>query len=435
MKEKIMEKIRNFFCKNLLLKIAAVLLSFSLWFIVATVDDPVDQKRFQNIKVNFVNTEFLDDQNRVFEILDETDVLKTVTFDAPKSVRDVIQPSDIIAEADLENITVTNTVEIRFSCPKYGVQVQNISGNIEYAKLNIEEKERKWLSIEAKTIGQVADGYVVGRVILGQNRLEIQGPKSAINQVKKAQVEINVADITEDISTSVQVKLLDENGQEVKRASVVKNIDTVMVEVTVLSTKEIPVYYEAGGEPADGYLLTGEIKAPIDSVVLAGPSKTLKNLNAIYIRDDILNVDDATKDVEITFDLRDRLPTGLSLADPSFEGVTTVTVGVEKVASKSLHLPQDNIRVEGMPEGVNYEWFDAAPFLVEVSGLNANVSVMTDRTTLGWIDVEKYMKESGNKVLEPGNIYTIPIEVNLLDKVKIDNEPKAIIRILEPEMD
>ncbi len=116
MKGKIGSKIRSILFSHWLLKIMSLLLAFALWFLVISTNDPVDEKRFQNIRVNLLNTELLTENGQVYEVLDNTDVLRNVTFDAPNSVRREIQSSDIIAEADLTNLTVTNTVEIKFSC-------------------------------------------------------------------------------------------------------------------------------------------------------------------------------------------------------------------------------------------------------------------------------------------------------------------------------
>ena len=99
---------------NWVLKLASLTIAFILWFIVITIDNPVDSKTFQNIKINFLNTESLEEKNMIYEVLDGTDTLRSVTFDAPKTIRDEINASDIIAEADFNDITVNNTIAIKF---------------------------------------------------------------------------------------------------------------------------------------------------------------------------------------------------------------------------------------------------------------------------------------------------------------------------------
>ena len=219
MKGKIGSIIRSIFFSHWLLKIMSLLLAFTLWFVVISTNDPVDEKRFQNIKVNLLNTELLTENGQVYEVLDNTDLLRVVTFDAPNSVRREIQSSDIIAEADLTNLTVTNTVEIKFYCPKYGDKVQNISGNIEYVKLNIEKKAQKTINIIVNPIGEVDENCAIGEISPDRNRLEIQGPESVISQIDRAEVDVDVKGITGTIKASGDIKLLDKYGNEVHKTS------------------------------------------------------------------------------------------------------------------------------------------------------------------------------------------------------------------------
>ena len=128
------QKLKKLFLDNWGLKLISLVLAFILWFVVISIDDPVKNKTLTNIKVNLINTEELEEKGMVWEILDGTDILRTVSFDAPLSVREVIEPSDIIAQADLGEITVADTVAIEFLCPKYSGQVTNISGNISNIK-------------------------------------------------------------------------------------------------------------------------------------------------------------------------------------------------------------------------------------------------------------------------------------------------------------
>ena len=118
---------------NWVLKLASLMIAFTLWFVVITVDDPVKEKTFNNIKVNLINTEQLAEIGKVYEILDGTNMLRSVTFEAPNSILKEIEAEDIIAEADFDNMTDIYTIPIEFSCPKYSRDVTNIEGNSSFA--------------------------------------------------------------------------------------------------------------------------------------------------------------------------------------------------------------------------------------------------------------------------------------------------------------
>ena len=57
--------------RNLGLKLASLLLAFVLWFLVAQIYDPKDTVTFNNIQVRLINTELLDEEGKVYEVLDK----------------------------------------------------------------------------------------------------------------------------------------------------------------------------------------------------------------------------------------------------------------------------------------------------------------------------------------------------------------------------
>lgn len=425
MKGKIGSKIRSIFFSHWLLKIMSLLLAFALWFLVISTNDPVDEKRFQNIKVNLLNTELLTDNGQVYEVLDNTDILRNVTFDAPNSVRREIQSSDIIAEADLTNLTVTNTVEIKFSCPKYGDKVQNISGNIEYVKLNIEKKERKTINIGVKTVGNVEEGYIIGDTSPDRNRLEIQGPESAIAEIVKAEVEVDVTGITGTSTALGTIKLLDRDGNEVNRASVSKNLDTVNITVEMWETKEIPVIYGYTGIVAEGYEDTGEIEGSIATVKVAGPSDLLKNVIQMEVNEEDVNITGETQDYETSVQLKNYLPKGVYFAEDGFKDLATVKVFIEKIEYKRISLRSENIQIINVPEDVTCEIIGSSPLGVE--GRSGYLALLQESSLSGVVDVGAWIESTNpNQPLEGD--YSLQVNVSLLPEQRKVSSPSVTLR-------
>lgn len=428
MKGKAGSKIRSIFFSHWLLKIMSLLLAFVLWFVVISTNDPVDEKRFQNIKVNLLNTELLTDNGQVYEVLDNTDVLRTVTFDAPVSVRREIQSSDIIAEADLSNLTVTNTVEIRFSCPKYGDQVQNISGNIEFVKLNIEKKTRKTVSIEVVTVGSVAEGYIEGPSSLDRNRVEIQGPESVINQIVRAEVEVDVNGITRNSNASGNIRLLDAGGNEIVKDSVSKNIDTVTATVEVWNIKEIPVVYEYSGTLAENCQAADTVEATVNTVRVTGPTAVLSGVTQLAVDPEDINITGSVKDFETVVHLKDYLPKGIYFAEENFDDTSQVRVAIEEIIEKTISLQVDNIQIINVPEGVNCEVvgnISSAPLVAR--GLTGYMALLQPSTLQGVVDVGAWI-ESSNPPQPLEGDFSLPINVSLLPEQEKVRTPAITLR-------
>lgn len=433
MKGKIGSKIRSIFLSHWLLKIMSLLLAFALWFVVISTNDPVDEKRFQNIKVSLLNTDLLAENGQVYEILDNTDVLRTVTFDAPRSVRNNIQPEDIIAVADLTNLTVTNTVEIRFSCPKYGDQVQNISGNIEYVKLNIEKETRKTVNIIWNVIGSVEEGYMVGPINLDRNRLEIQGPESAINEISHAEVDVDVTGITGVSTASARIRLVDESGNVVSRASVTQNLDTVNSTVEVWDTKEVPVVYNYLGTLAEDCQVTG-METSVEKVKIAGATELLNTVSQLMVDGEDLNVTGADEDYTAVLHLSSYLPKGIYFAEENFDDTAQVKILIEKAEEKKIPLRAENIQIINVPEGVTCEIVGSTSTPLVAKGLAGYMALLQSSTLSGVVDVGKWM-ENSNLSQPPEGEFSLPVEVSLLEEQEKISTPVIVLRFTPMQED
>ena len=420
------QKIKKLFLDNWGLKLISLLLAFLLWFVVISIDDPVKNKTLTNIKVNLINTEELEEKGMVWEILDGTDVLRTVSFDAPLSVREVIESSDIIAQADLSEITVADTVAIEFLCPKYSGQITNISGNISNVKLQIESKVTKWIDIKPVLVGTLQEGCIIGNTTLEQNRLEIAGPQSKISQVTEAIVEINVAGAGPgELSAKVDIHLLDAQGNEITYANVTKNTNAIMTTVEVHATEEIPVEYQYMGEPAEGYLETGVFEATPQTVRIAGTTGALNRINKIVVSKSEVDITGATGNLEQVIDLKNYLPNTVYFADSSFDGKAYVTVYVEPIAEKKISLAKEKVTIVNVPEGYTAIFPENINMpTATLYGLQEKLNAMG--TLGGTVDVAAWMENQAMEEIVPG-LHAVPVEVNVPESFEMTEEVSVYI--------
>lgn len=404
-------RVREKLLANWGLKLVSLTVAFILWFVVASTQDPVDDKTLYNIKVNMINTHVLEEKGMVYEVLNGTDVLKSVTVEAPKSVRDAIVAGDIVAEANFEYLTHSDTVPIEFSCPKYAGKVGDISANNASVKLSIEDEVVKYLDIKSNVIGEVADDFMIGRITLDQNRLEISGPASKVAQIRKAVVDVNVADVANDISTKGNIYLLDSDGNELNYESIQKNVDSVRVEVEILGIKEVFVEYSVSGEVAEGYKVASNVTSNVKRVRIAGDSTLISTVNKIVVPAEEMDITGATETVKRTLNLRDYLPQGVVFADEDFDSKAVVSVMVEAVQEKTLNVPAKNIQFTKLPEAMKASAMDEEVELI-VSGLKKDIDSLNEETIIGTIEVTTWMEERGINKLNPGT-YKMPVRFTL----------------------
>ncbi len=418
------------------LKLASVVFAAVLWFLITNINDPVITRPFSDVQVTLKNTSLITENGEVYEVLDNTNVISTVKVSAPRTVMDTISKENIVATADVADMTSNGTIAISLTTNRYSNEIESITGSIDTVKLSVEKKATKTLAITATTSGTLEDGYVVGSVSTEQNLLRISGPESVVNTVKTASVDVDVTSFTSNIGTDADIKLYDEEGNVVSEDNLTLNISSVRVNVTILATKRVPIVYTITGTPASGYQLTGAIDSTPEDVLIAGRSSALSEVDFIGVTDALLNVQGLTENLETTIDLSDYLPSNIIFGDSDFNGVVSVVVHIEPTVSKEISLNIEDFTISNVPEGYkvsvvtdeedtsnNYQ-------TVYVYGLQAAVDLASENNVTGNIDMTEFMESRELDNLALGT-YSTSVDLSLPDGVTTTDSISVDILIEE----
>ena len=426
---------KNKILNNWGLKLASLLFAFMLWLIVINITDPQKEQPFKNIPVKLINAEVLTDEGLVYEVLDETDVIDTVTVYAPRTIIEELEAGDLVAEADIKDLTVANTVPIKIRSNRYNDKITNIKSSIDNVRLNIEEEKTVRLVLKTSTVGTVADGYLVGNSTADQNLLIVSGPESIVSRITRAAAEVDVTGSTSNIATYAEVKLYDEEGEEIKEKSLKKNFSTVRVSVEILATKEVPLSFNIMGEPAPGYIVSGEITSNVETVLISGSTNLLNGIDSIEIPAEALNVTDQNSDLVVYLDIQEYLPAYTALADSEFSGRVTITVPIAKTVSREFEVDGSKIRILNLPEGFSAGVREEEDIMeVTVVGLPTELDEIRDVELIGTIDIEKLLAEGSLEEVKAG-VYNVPLSLYLPENVtiKVPLQVHLIISDLEEE--
>lgn len=427
-------KMKKKILNNLGLKLLSVLIALVLWFVVVMTNNPKDTKRLYNIPVTLTNVELLADQGKVYAVLDNTDMV-TVTVEMPRDKMSELSPSDIVAEADVSKLTEINSVPISCYVINEDLNVSNITCSRDAVRLSVEDKIDRWFNVEYRQLGEVAEGYIVDNVERNPTRINVSGPRSAIEKIGNVVVEADVTNATSDVSVNVDPAFYDKEGNLLPPSNITKNEETVHVDVKVLATKEVPVEVNYKGTPAEGYLLTGEVKCEPSSVMISGTLGTLATVNKIVIPEEDLDITGATETYTANISIRKYVPTYVNLVDNGTltNGRAAVSVVIEPEAEKTLTIPERNIHIQELPEGFRVQFAeDGEPHQLTISGLNAAVSAVDQNTLSGTVDIGQWMESRNWERLTEGT-YDIPVSFELPSGVKAEAEMYVRVNIVELE--
>ncbi|MBP5609495.1 MAG: hypothetical protein J6X66_14665 [Lachnospiraceae bacterium] len=429
---------------NLGLKILAVFVAFGLWLIVINYADPVDKVSYSGIRVELLNTDSLTGVGKVYEVLNDSDTVN-VTIYGKRSYLENISQENIHAVADLENITIMNTVAIEVYSNKNNSEIDSIKQSRASVELEVENLKEIPLTVLVTTTGEPAEGYVQGDVTQNQNTVRVSGPESVVNRITRAACNVSVAGRTSDLSTSADIRLLDTDGRVVTHDNLKTNVSTINVGVEILPTKDIPVVYSISGEPEDGYVVTGEPVADHNEIKIAGRSSVLSSISQLIVPASEISVEGAEGPVSRQLDLTDYLPDGARLVnseEDGFDGLVSVNVDVEELIYKYFNVPIKNLRATGVPEDYEAEILiqkeegdddDYRPtyLKVEVFGIKDDMQDLTAASIKGVVDVESYL-DAHNQGKPKEGTFRMELELELPEGIEVSENYHVDVR-LTPE--
>lgn len=383
-------KILKTLSKNLGFKILAVVFAFTLWVTVYNLDDPTKTKTL-TVNATITNKEVLEELGKYYEVQDGTNKV-SFSVTAPRSILDKLDETDFVAEADFQKLTMdeegtSGSVPIEIIC------TANVNGNAikfgsasKVLKVSLEDLMSKQFVVQANAIGEVAEGYALGKVeVTAPNVLKVSGPKSIVSQITAVVATVDVSGMS-DSSTTYRATpiLMDSNGNEIDTTRLTLSDTTVNVEAEILNVKEVDILVVPSGEVAEGYAITSISSNP-NTIFLKGNKTILNSLSAIQIPEDILSVDNADKDVSVTVDVSEYIPEGVELVVPE-QATVQITVSVDKVKTKSYNISTEDIVVTGLPTHTTME-YELSSVAINVTGLEEDINALTNEMLAAGIDV------------------------------------------------
>lgn len=409
---------------NIALKILALIFATLLWLISVNINDPTQTKTFRNIPVEILNKEILTNDNKVYEVLNKTDVIDRVRITGKRSILDEINEENIVATADMAERTFNDTIRINVTTNRYASRLEgNINVSNDTLQMVVEDMQKMQLVVKAVTKDEPASGYMVGNVTMNQNLVHLSGPASVMSQIASASVTVSVAGIKEDIKTEGTLELYDAEGTLIDDGNITKSINQFNVAVEILQLKEVPFKATTAGTPAAGYRATGIMEIDPKVLTIAGKSRVIRNINEVVATD--VDIEGATENVLASVEPKRFLPDGVILVGGSAANVAAVKVYIEEEVTETFTVERSSFMAVGVPEGmvVNMDYLDETTE-VKVRGLRADVNKITKASLHGIIDVGAFMEENQIEELKEGlyhiNVtYNLPENVELADKVEL----------------
>ena len=393
------EKLLN----NLSLKILSAVCAIIIWIIIVNVYDPSTSVTVSGVEVQLVNTESLTEKEYAYDVVDGSKI--SVYISGPRSIVTDIKAKDIVATADLSNVTVfSDYVDIDVKVVKDGVSASSIeiAPKTTAIRLKIENRVTKTFNIDTELVGTPADGYVIGGQQISPSSVKVTGTSSVVDSISSVKVSYDVSGATMNISDAAPIKLYDSQGTEIVDDRIELSKTAVDIKVNVLMTKTVPVTYKTKGTPADGYGVSG-IDQAVTEAVIAGTEDALRDVNSIDVPDSAIDVSGLNADKIFHVRLSSYLPGNITVMS---EGVVNVTVRIYPVSEREISVPVTGIVLSNLPQGYNISFGDVTAVNITVTREQSVLTALTVTGIIPTIDLSG-IKEGDNtlrlKVTLPAN--------------------------------
>ncbi|MBQ8798731.1 MAG: hypothetical protein IJZ55_04085 [Lachnospiraceae bacterium] len=400
------EKLTN----NFWMKLLSVGIAIVFWFIIITSEDPVESKEFKDIPVQVLNEELVLEREKVLEILSGDTV--DVVLEGRRSELERLTEKDIVANADLSEVSFMNTVMIRAEVPDYpGITVLNNGEN--QMKLLFDDYVTERFSFRVETIGEPMAGYYVGDALPSPNIIQISGAKTVLDKIKEVVLEVDVSGRSVDFATTALPKVYDMNGDEIaaSKLTLQEEANTVAVNVPILTSKLLRVRVNTVGEPAEGYeILPENIAFQPEMVRVAGTKEELNELG-YYLTLEV-DVSELAGTLEKNFQVSSLLDKNLESLRVVDGQTVAVEVKVTPYVRKELEVPISKIELRNLGEEYEAKVLPTLDVKVSISCKKARESLITVENLKPYVDLAGFTEGT----------YMVPLQFDLPSKVLWEEE-------------
>lgn len=271
----------------------ALVFACGLWLFVVTVEQPESEQTYYEIPVIY--------QNNGEELLKERDLMivserPTVTLRL-KSTRTNLRnlnESNINILVSLANVTkpgphlLNYTISYPGNVPASEISV--VSASLEQIEIKVENRVSKPIDVEVQTINDVLDPATMialddmEDIELDYRTIEVTGPESAMQNVEKAVVYVDLAGHDQTIAGEYPFVLCDEEGNpaDTSKLTVNPNIELVNMVLKIYRVKELPLKVKVtpGAGAAEA---TSTITINPEKITVYGPESVLENLEYLEV--------------------------------------------------------------------------------------------------------------------------------------------------------
>ena len=350
--------------------VISILVAIAMWLYVDLERAPERTMTIRDIPVEFSgeNTTLADKTLMLLSGYDTTIDLKIrgPKRELVKMNRDNVR---VIASTSSIDSVGVHQLDWTVSFPD-GVVRTNVSvekASLSQITVTVGELYTKEVPVECQVVGEVAEGYFTGDVVLDPEVLTLRAQRDDLLNVSCAKLTVDISGATRSVVQTVDVQLYDYDGNPVENSNIRTNTSLIQAKVPVLTTREVELAVEFSGVPGAAM---NSIKCDITpkTVRLNGEADVLDSIDKLVLA--TLHVDDLELHQQNSYVVTP--PDGTWLVNGN--EVATADITLEGIEEKSL--TATSIEFDKLPSGL-YAIAPDGGLTVRLWGLSEEIEAVT----------------------------------------------------------
>lgn len=404
-----MSKIKAFFTKHdLAHKLIAILMAIALWFIVvANNDDLMRTNTIANIPITYTNEDVLEDDYGL-RLIEGQDQTVTVKVTGPYASLYSLTTNDIQVRVNLANFQKPGTYTINTSKQSTNCTLLVNSSSVEAEistpssfQIVLDEVITKEVPVTIQVDGTPSTGYMYDDPEGEQDSVSVTGPKTVVNQIRKATAVVPAEDstgLTKTTSVLASFTFLDEKNQPVDQTHLTSEPNDYSVAIPVYAVAKLPLTINLiSSDTVD----KNSVKATIDpqEIAVYGAEEVISKLTAISLGDLQLSTVSLDEDDPITIPIE--LPAGVTRVQGE---ATSAKVTIQAVGMSTREMPVTRITLQNSGSDPN--------LTATLRTTSVNIRIQAETAALANLTADAFhvIAVFNADELGPG-IHEVPIEV------------------------
>ena len=404
-----MSKIKAFFAKHdLAHKLIAILMAIALWFIVvANNDDLMRTNTIANIPITYTNEDVLEDDYGL-RLIEGQDQTVTVKVTGPYASLYSLTTNDIQVRVNLANFQKPGTYTINTSKQSTNCTLLVNSSSVEAEistpssfQIVLDEVITKEVPVTIQVDGTPSTGYMYDDPEGEQDSVSVTGPKTVVNQIRKATAVVPAEDstgLTKTTSVLASFTFLDEKNQPVDQTHLTSEPNDYSVTIPVYAVAKLPLTINLiSSDTVD----KNSVKATIapQEIAVYGAEEVISKLTAISLGDLQLSTVSLDEDDPITIPIE--LPAGVTRVQGE---ATSAKVTIQAVGMSTREMPVTRITLQNSGSDPN--------LTATLRTTSVNIRIQAETAALANLTADAFhvIAVFNADELGPG-IHEVPIEV------------------------